>query len=141
MKTFKEFVEEGKVKKDQPDKTRAKSMLSQGEARMADLKTLPLNDENAPFRFEDAYEAVREVLQAFMFLEGYNPYSHDAIIVFGYEKGLLTEAEFRRWDRNRKIRNDIHYRSEKTTIEETKDAIGSADELIKGLKKKFESLM
>ena len=108
---------------------------------MTDLKSLPLNDENAPFRFEDAYEAVREVLQAFMFLEGYNPYSHDAIIVFGYEKGLLTESEFRRWDRNRKIRNDIHYRSEKTTTEETKDAIERAAELIERLKKKFESLL
>jgi len=141
MKTFKEFIEEGKVKKTQSDKTRAKSMFSQGDARMSDLKSLPLNSENAPFRFEDAYEAVREVIRAFMFLEGYNPYSHDAIIVFGYEKGLLTEGEFRKWDRNRKIRNDIHYRSEKTTIEETKDAIERASELIGKLKKKFESML
>lgn len=141
MKTLREFIDEGKVKKAQPDKTRAKSMLFQGQARMTDLKSLPLNDENASFRFEDAYEAVREALQAFMFLEGYNPYSHDAIIVFGYERGLLTEAEFRKWDRNRKIRNDIHYRSEKTTIEETKDAIEMAAELILRLKEKFESLL
>ena len=68
MKTFKEFIEEGKVKKTQSDKTRAKSMFSQGDARMSDLKSLPLNSENAPFRFEDAYEAVREVIRAFMFL-------------------------------------------------------------------------
>jgi len=116
-------------------------MFAQGEARMRDLKSLPINDETAPFRFEDAYEAVREVLQAFMFSEGYNPYSHDAVIVFGYEKGLLTEAEFRRWDRNRKIRNDINYRSEKTTIEETKEAIEKASELMEKLRKKFEHLL
>ncbi|HLD42112.1 MAG TPA: HEPN domain-containing protein, partial [archaeon] len=127
--------------KNYPDKTRAKSMFAQGEARMRDLKSLPINDETAPFRFEDAYEAVREVLQAFMFSEGYNPYSHDAVIVFGYEKGLLTEAEFRRWDRNRKIRNDINYRSEKTTIEETKEAIEKASELMEKLRKKFEHLL
>jgi len=141
MKKFKEFVEEGKVKKTAPDIIRAKSMLSQGLARITDLKSLPLKEETASFRFEDAYEAVREVLQAFMFLEGYNPYSHDAIIVFGFEKGLLTEAEFNKWDRNRKVRNDIHYRSEKTTLEETKDAIGSASDLIGRLRKEFEKLL
>lgn len=75
MKTFKEFVGEGKVKKIQSDKIRAKSMLLQGDSRIADLRSLPINEETASFRFEDAYEAVREVLQAFMYLEGYNPFA------------------------------------------------------------------
>ena len=57
MKTFIEFVGEGKVKKVQPDKVRAKSMLSQSLSRINDLKSLPLSEEAASFRFEDAYEA------------------------------------------------------------------------------------
>lgn len=130
MKSFREFVEERKVKKARPDRIRAKSMFTQAINRINDLKTLPINETNAPFRFEDAYESVREALQAFMYLEGFNPYSHEAILVFGFERGFLTEAEFRTWDRNREIRNDIHYRSEKTTLEATEKAIRQASELI-----------
>ena len=141
MKSFMELLQDGKIKKVHQDKTRAKSMLAQSIARINDLKSLPLNEENAPFRFEDAYEAVREALQAFMHLEGYNPYSHDATLIFAYERHILTEAEFRRWDMYRQKRNDINYRSEKTTLEETTKAIERAAELVKKLEQKFSDLL
>ena len=141
MKTFNEFVEEGKVKRITPDRIRAKSMFEQGLFRIKDVKNLPISEETASFRFEDAYESVREVLQAFMFLEGFDPYFHEATFVFGFERKILSEAEFIKWDKSRMKRHDINYRSQKTTLDETKIIIEKAYELIGKLKNKFEQLV
>jgi len=140
MKTVREYIEENTIKKGSIDKTRANSLLRQSKSRIKDLKTLPLNSENAPFRFEDGYEAIREILQAFMFLEGLTPYSHEATIAFAKERKLMNEKEVSKTDRYRKIRNDINYRGETVTIETTKEVIKFSSKLIKTLEKKFKKV-
>ena len=133
MKSFNEFVKEMKVKKGEPDKAMARSLFEQATNRLSDLKTLPLNEANASFRFEDAYECIREAVQSFMAKEGYKPYSHEAVVSYAVEKQLLNEAETATFDRYREIRNDITYRGQKTTIDETKEAIDFSEKIINKL--------
>ena len=90
MKEFKELVREGKVEKRTPDFAEAESLLQQAKERLNDLLTLSLNEQNASFRFESAYESLREALQAFLAKRGYKPYSHEAIIAFGPRNQGLT---------------------------------------------------
>ena len=113
MKLFKEFLDAGKVVKQSKDPAEARALFRQANDRFVDLKGLPLNEGNASFRFEDAYECLREALQAFLALEGYKSYSHEALFSFGQEKVLLTEAQSMKADRYREIRNDIILPGEK----------------------------
>lgn len=137
MKEFKELVREGKVEKRSPDFAEAESLLQQAKERLNDLVTLPLNEKNASFRFESAYESLREALQSFLAKRGYKPYSHEAIIAFALEEKILSEKESRTADRYREIRNDINYRATKVTVEETKEIIHFVKHIIPHLTEIF----
>lgn len=138
MKHFQEFISSGKVQKRNIEPAEARSLFSQAQERLADLKTLPLHDKNASFRFEDAYEVLREALQAFLALEGYKPYSHEAVFCFAFERHLISEAEYYKLDRFREIRNDINYRGKLVTVNDTQELLHSVEKLLPTLKPKFE---
>lgn len=137
MRSFKEFVEEEKVRKGSPDPAEARSLFEQANDRMNDLAALPLTEKNASFRFEDAYEVLREALQSFLSLEGYKPYSHEAIVSFAFEKQLLLESEMWRFDRYREIRNDINYKAKRIGVEEAKEIIAFVQGALGTLKHKL----
>ncbi|NOZ80960.1 MAG: hypothetical protein GXP63_04770 [DPANN group archaeon] len=134
MKSFTAYLEEKKVRKISPDPAEADSLLKQSEARLKDLKNLPLSEETAPFRFESAYEVLREVLQSFLAAAGYKPYSHEAILAFGKEQGILSLSEFERSDRYRQIRNDINYRGKTVLKIEAEEIILFVSMLLPKLK-------
>lgn len=138
MKKFSEFIAEGKVKTGSKDPAEARSLFEQAQNRLIDVKNIKLTEQNAAFRFEDIYECMREALQAFMAVQGYKPYSHEAVIAFAQENKLITEAESAALDRYRTIRNDITYRGEKTTTEETAQALNFAEQLLNKLKTNFK---
>ncbi len=141
MKAFLDFVNEGKVIKKSPDLGEAKSLLAQAKSRLIDLQALPLNENNASFRFESAYEVIREASQSFLAIEGYKSYSHEALFSFILEKTILPEQDAIRADRYREIRNDINYRGKKVTIEETKEIIIFAKRLIPHFEEKFHVII
>ncbi|MBI2144065.1 hypothetical protein HYU17_02845 [Candidatus Woesearchaeota archaeon] len=141
MKQLSEFVEEGKVKRGSPDPAEARSLAEQAAARLDDVAALPLTEKSARFRFEDAYEALREALQAFMAAEGYKPYSHEAIVAFAFERKLLPESKIWQLDRYREIRNDINYRGKGVGMEDAKEIIAFARDALTGLRHKFKGVM
>lgn len=136
MKPFIEFVKEGKAVRKSPDLGEAKSLIAQSKRRLNDIQELPLNKDNASFRFESAYESIREALQAFLSIEGYKPYSHEAIFSFALEKKLLHEHEIFKADRYREIRNDINYRGKTVTVEEAREIILFVKQIMPNLEKK-----
>tara|TARA_Y100000310_G_scaffold311030_1_gene356914 strand:- start:2137 stop:2565 length:429 start_codon:yes stop_codon:yes gene_type:complete len=141
MKSFKEYILNKKVKKRSPDPAEARSLILQATERMKDLINLPLNEGNASFRFEDAYEALREALQSFISLAGYKSYSHEAIVSFAFENKLLSEAQTNRADRYREIRNDINYRGKRIIIEEANEIIKFVEDLLPVLKSKLDETL
>lgn len=138
MKSFSTFVAEGQVREGSSNPGEARSLLKQGIAQIEDVQNIPLTQDNAAFRFVDAYEAVRKVLQAFLAQEGFKPYSHEAIIVYGFEQDLLTKTAYKRLDRYRQKRNDINYRAEPATVDEAEEIISFATNLISRLEDMFE---
>lgn len=138
MKGFKEYIADGKVIKKSADFAEARSLFNQAKDRFSDLLLLPLHEKNAPFRFEDAYEVLREALQSFLSAQGYKCYSHEAIFSFAGEHMLLSEIKTAKADRYREIRNDINYRGKKVTEQETRDAILFVQETLRELEKKFK---
>lgn len=138
MKSFIEYLKEKKVQKQSPDPAEARSLFLQAEARLTDLKSLPIHETNASFRFEAAYEAIREALQAFLAREGYKPFSHEAVFAFAFESKLLSEKEMHRVDLYREIRNDVNYRATPVTLQEAKDIISFATNILPALREKLQ---
>ena len=114
------FVNNGKVKRKSVDPAEAVSLLKRAIRR---INYFSVVSENVDFMFEGLYEAVRECLQSFMSLEGYTPYSHEAVIVFALEKKIISESEAMKIDHMRKIRNDILYRGSDIDINIVEDII------------------
>lgn len=141
MKTFREYIKEGKVLKKTADLAEARSLFFQAKERMKDLFNLPLTEINASFRFEDAYEVLREALQAFLSKGGYKSYSHEAIFSFAREKEILSEGKALQVDRYREIRNDINYRGKKVTLEEAQEIITMVKEILPILEKRFKEFL
>ncbi|MAF35581.1 hypothetical protein CL622_00495 [archaeon] len=139
MKTFQLFVRERKVIVGSPDPAHARALISQARERFKDLCGLPISRQSAPFRFEAAYEVVKEAIHAFLALEGYKPYSHEAIFSFAFERSLLTETYVRKADRYRMIRNDINYRATTVTIKDTKEILKYTKQTLIILERKFKN--
>lgn len=137
MKAFADFIAEGKVQKRGSNPVEARSLFVQSKERLADLQSLPIEERNAQFRFEAAYEVLREALQSFLALEGYKSYSHEAIFSFVFEKRILSEPDAMRSDRYREIRNDINYRWKRVSVDETKEIILFVMRILPDLENKF----
>jgi hypothetical protein len=132
MRDFESFLEEGKVKEKSGSPAEARSLRVQALKRFEQQVESPeLTNDKATFMFEDAYEALRQYLQSFMAEEGYKPYSHEAIIAYSVENGFLSKAQANSVNQFRKLRNDIRYRGETSSIEKAESMIELAKSILK----------
>lgn len=103
MNEFGFYLEEGEVKKQKPDSSMAKSLLRDAVERFE--KTTMLGIKIFPkIIFENVYDAVRELLDALLALDGYKSYSHEASIAYlkkyGFEDSVIMELDDFRYRRN-----------------------------------------
>ena len=106
----------------------ADALLSQGLIRSAEedfriIANTEITDENASFFFKNSYDCLRAALQSFLALDGLKSYSHEAIIQYAAEKGVIDRRSAQRADRYRLLRHDIEYRAKKATRTETEEII------------------
>jgi predicted transcriptional regulator len=126
---FSKYLKEGLAKKVSIDKELAKSLLKVARFRLEKAKKEKPADENAFFIVENCYEALKELIDAIMSLDGYKSYSHEACIDFlkeFYAKQLGTSAIFT-VDRYRKLRHDIKYRGILPSLEEGRNAVADIE--------------
>lgn len=99
------------VRKVKPDKEMARSILKMVEVRINALNLeLDRKDQFASLIVEDYYEIAKEILTAFMAIDGYKTLSHEALI--GYLKEFypqFSESEILLADELRQLRNKISY--------------------------------
>mgnify|MGYP001157325943 CR=1 FL=1 len=103
MNDFEFYLNEGKVKKQAPDKELAKSLVNDANERVGkvsklDVKMFP------KIAFENVYDALREILDALLTVSGYKSYSHEASIAYlkkyKIEDSVITELDNFRYKRN-----------------------------------------
>ena len=103
MKDFDYYIKEGSVKRQSVDVELAKSLKDDAMLRAEKVVKLPVK-EFSKIIFENVYDALRELLDAVLALEGYKSYSHEASIAylkkFGVEDSLLAELDSFRYKRN-----------------------------------------
>lgn len=118
---FEKYVEQGNVRETSPDPSQASNLLDSANRKFRNMERLGLSQATATDYLENMYEAVKMLIQAFMAKDGYNPYSHEAIIAYGIDYLDLTAEEANRFNSFRKLRNDISYRGDVATPKEGRE--------------------
>lgn len=103
MNDFELYSKEGKVKRQTPDFELARSLLADSITRIDKIKKLEIN-EFSKIIFENAYDAIRDILDALLAVDGYKSYSHEASIAYlkkyAFEDSTLRELDDFRYTRN-----------------------------------------
>jgi len=88
-KKFDEFIREGVVKKQTPDKSRAEFLIKESENAykilLIKIEKLGINDDAANDLIKSCYDILMELIRAKMLLEGYNASgirAHEAEIAY-----------------------------------------------------------
>ena len=135
MRTFKEFLELGFVKKKRKDEARARSLIDGSERRKQVMeKYLPLNSETAVQIIEESYDIIRELLEARLSKEGYKSYNHEAVILYLAELGFSKDKVLF-VDRLREIRHGTKYYGKTVDVEYAKKAKEFLEEIYPKLRK------
>lgn len=119
------------AKKITPDLKRAKSLIETAEDRISLIKEI--NKKNCNFVFEDFYTSMLEILQAKLFLEGYNVLNH--ICLGFYLKDVLKRDDlFNIFNDLRYKRNSLTYYGNRMDFETAKHSIKISKKIIKELR-------
>ncbi len=137
---FEYYLSKGLVKKRRKNVKLAESLLNSAldrfEFAKRILKTKP------KYALEMAYEAVIELIEALLALEGFKSWSHEANIVFLSKIGF-TETEIKKFDISRRKRHSSKYYGATFSIGEVKYEIVYMENIFKKVllevKKRFDS--
>jgi hypothetical protein len=115
IKAFDEFLKEGIVKRQKPDKSRAEFLIKEAEQDYSFLlkliKRIGINDENANSIVKLCYDIIMELIRAKMFLDGFKASgvgAHEAEISYLRNLGF-NEKDIQLADQLRYIRNGMLY--------------------------------
>ena len=132
---FQYFINNGTVRKASPDTQLAKSLVRMSGNQIISMEKLEITEVIASTVMSNLYEALREIIEAIAAKEGYKIYSHEAYTYFLKEKGEHLTAE--KFDRFRKIRNNIHYYGKSVEKDSVKAHKEDILKIIDYLKTKF----
>lgn len=140
IKPFEYYIKEKLVRKSSQNISMAKSLLNKSEIRLKRISKEKIEEENSSIVFEDIYEAMREASQSFMEINGFKPYSHEALISFLKEHKLLSDEKVNILNNYRILRNNSVYKSEKISLQKCMEALDFAKVLLPELRNKFDEM-
>ena len=112
------------------------SLLKSSSKKLQSEKRLELDDTTASSKISLAYDALRELLEALAISKGYKIYNHDCYTAF--LKEIVKESEIGdKFDRFRRLRNDINYYGKDVSASDTKPIINEMVGLADLIKIKF----
>jgi len=127
MRPFRQFLGE-EVKEITPDKHLAQATREAAQKRLAYAKRIHKTEE-PHYVVENAFEAIRQSIDAHLFEKGYKSYSHDATIAYLQEL-RFSPADINCADMLRKQRNNIKYYGEESTAQDAEFALRVAQNII-----------
>lgn len=126
---FDAYVGRGHVQKRDADPSMARNLYRRAQRKFRNMERLGIREGTATDYLENVYEAAKMLVQAFMALSGYSPYSHEAIVAYAIDHLDVDGATANRFDKYRKLRNDVAYRGDVATEREAEEV----RELFRGL--------
>jgi len=118
-----------------PNKALARSLIISGLDRLhiAEKKFKPVASE-AKYLVENTYEALKELAEAELALQGYKSYSHEAVISYLARFKEINSTEINIFDKLRQKRNGIKYYGKIVSVEDAKLSLEFAKKFIAKLK-------
>jgi len=142
ISNFEYYIEEGIVKKQAPDKSRASFLASESEKSHAFLleiiRNYGITAQNANTIIKLAYDIIMELIRACMLKEGYNASglgAHEAEVSYLRKIGF-KETDIQFADQMRYFRNGITYYGKQLDIEYAKDVFEFMNKVYPKLKEK-----
>ena len=138
MKNFNYYITEGKVKKSFTDIELAKSLIKDALERK---KIIPLLDVKLMPKivYENAYDVIRDLLDAILAIDGYKSYSHEASISYlknyNFDEIMMLKIDGFRYERN-----SSKYYGKGVSIEMARDITDFLDIFIHSVKVKVKKL-
>ena len=140
IKPFEYFIKENLVAKSAKNPAMAEALMQKAEIRLKRIISSKIEEAEASIVLEDIYESLREASQAIMELEGYKPYSHEALVAFINEYKILSDGDASVLDSFRILRNNSVYKAEKISLPRCRQALEFAKSVLPELRKKFSEL-
>ncbi|MCF7866738.1 hypothetical protein K9L67_01580 [Candidatus Woesearchaeota archaeon] len=132
---FKEYIKNKKVVKSIPDTQKVLALQKMSKNNFLVVQKIHLDKNSASIILSQAYESLRQILEAIALSEGYKIYSHEAYTDYLLEKGEIILSN--KFDRLRKLRNGINYYGKPVSENVTKAALKEIKEIIKELCEKY----
>jgi hypothetical protein len=129
---FNELIKKGTIRKTSFDISLFKSLIKTAEMDLKYLDSVKITDASSRKTMTNYYDVMRSYLEALGLKHNYKIYTHEAYTLF--LKELKQEVLAIKFDRQRKIRNNINYYGENITIDEAKENIKNIKELILKIK-------
>ncbi len=133
---FNDFIRQGKVKLGERDISLTKSVIEVIKTDIKFLDRLKVDKTSARRLMCDYYDTLRAVIEAIAALDGIKSYSHEAFTYYLKEK-KNEDGIGSKFDRYRKIRNQLVYYGKNISPEEAKKNIEDIQKLLKILKEKY----
>ena len=133
---FKDFMNDGKVRKATPDRFMAESIIKNTFEDLKFLEQTKLTEFSKRKVVSNYYDSLRSLLEAISLLKGYKIYSHEAFTYFLKEE-LNQNLLSLKFDRFRKIRNGLNYYGKSIQLNEAKEIIEELKRAINEIKHKF----
>ncbi|MFB6088235.1 MAG: hypothetical protein ABEK36_00470 [Candidatus Aenigmatarchaeota archaeon] len=128
---FENYLSTNKVKEGKPDPSKAKGLMEMAKNDSEKVKGEPIEKDSTSYVFKNAYDVIRSALTSFMALEGYNLYSHTAVLAYARDKLGVKKPKISKLNKFRKLRNNIEYRAERATEKETREIMEFMEEIIR----------
>lgn len=133
---FKDFINEGKVRKATPDKFMTESIIRNTIEDLKFLDTTKVTELSKRKLVTNYYDSLRSLLEAISLLKGYKIYFHEAFTSF-LEEELKEKILSINFDRFRRIRNGLNYYGKSIELSEAKEIIDKMKTMINEIKQKF----
>jgi len=138
---FQYYVDKNLVRVGAPDKAEARSLMAKAASRLSYIEGQKMDEGNAEFIFEGAYEAMREAGQALMAIKGYKPYSHEALVSFMREFFSFASSDMAAFDRYRVLRNKAVYSATRVSAVTCRESLDFLKAFLPKIEHEFKKLV
>ena len=111
-------------------------MLHAAKQDLEFLRSLEITDLSSRKIFSNYYDVLRAITEAIAALDGYKVYSHEAFTYYLKENKKEENAALK-FDRLRKLRNNVNYYGKTISKEESKEHKEEILKLVKALEHKY----
>ena len=101
------------------DESLINSLVKSGENKLKTNKRIELDETTASTKVSIVYESLREVLEALAMKKGFKIYNHECFCSF-LDEVLKDKTYSLKFDKFRKLRNQINYYGKETSTREAK---------------------